>query len=96
MNNPNGPGQLSRQDSIIAAMRQATPTLTIGDSAFTFQHMTPGGTAWLGGTGGPNDVEKVTVTYPWRFMTPLVRAFFPSGQVALKVESTMKNEGRFQ
>jgi hypothetical protein len=91
-----GGAVLSRQDSIIAAMRQATPTLSIPVSAFRFEHMSPGGSGWVGGTGGPNDIERVTVNYNWQFMTPLVRPFFPGGQVTLSVESTMKNEGRFQ
>jgi hypothetical protein len=95
MNNPSG-GLLSREDSIRSAMRQATPTISIPDSAFTFSHMVPGGTVWKGGTGSPNDVEKVTVNYSWQFLTPLIRPFFPSGRVTLTVESTMKNEGRFQ
>lgn len=95
MDDPDNPGQqLARTDSIKLAMRQATPTLTIEDAAFSFSHMTPGG-AWTGGTGGPNDIEKVTVTYTWTPFTPLVRPFFDNGQVNLTVESAMKNEGRF-
>ena len=44
-------------------MRQATPTLTIPDGAFTFSHLPAGGSACVGGTGGPSDIEKVTVNY---------------------------------
>jgi hypothetical protein len=54
--------------------------------------MPPGGTSWAGGTGGPGDVGKVTVNYTWTFFTPLMRPFFPSGQITLSVESAMKNE----
>lgn len=89
-------GTSSRADSIKAAMRQATPTLTIPDNAFTFRHMPDGGTTWVSGTGGPNAVERVTVSYTWTFFTPLMRPFFPSGQMTLSVDSTMKNEGRWQ
>ena len=97
MEDPAHPGtQLSRTDSIIAAMRQATPTLTIPDSAFSFQHLPVGGSAWAGGVGGPNEVQKVTVTYTWQMLTPLLRPFFPSGQFQITVDSVMKNEGRFQ
>ena len=46
-------------------MRQATPTLTIPDGAFTFSTCRVGGSAWVGGTGGPDDIEKVTVDYTW-------------------------------
>ena len=88
-------GSLSRQDSIMAAMRDATPTLTIADSSFTFNYLPQGGTTWLVGPGGPGDVEKVTVDYTWDFMTPLIRPFFTNGQLHLLVSSSMKNEGRF-
>ena len=54
LNDPNNPGNpLSRTDSIKAAMRQATPTLTIPDAAFSFNHMAQGGNVWHG-TGWMN------------------------------------------
>jgi hypothetical protein len=89
-------GGMSRVDSIKNAMRQSTPTLTIPDSAFTFQHMSPGGSAWVGGTGAPGEVEKVTVVYTWNFFTPLMWPFFPTGGMTLRVDSIMKNESRFE
>jgi hypothetical protein len=96
MSDPNNPGNmLARDASIKAAMRAATPTLTIPDGAFTFSHMPPGGAGWVSGTGGPNDLEKVSVNYTWNVLTPLMRPFFPGGQVTLHVESAMKNEPRF-
>jgi Flp pilus assembly protein TadG len=86
---------LSREQSIIKAMRDATPSLTIPNEAFTFTHLpvdaTPG-TAWLPGSGGPNDIGKVTVNYTWPLYTPLVRPFFTGGQITFVVESAMKNE----
>ncbi len=87
---------LSRTDSIKTAMRQATPSLTIGDDAFAFAHIPAGGAGWVGGTGGPDAIERVTVTYTWTPFTPLIRPFFTNGQVTLRVSSTMKNEGRFE
>ena len=87
---------LSRADSIIAAMRDATPTLTIPTSAFTFSHLPQGGAGWVGGVGGPGDIEKLAVDYTWTMMTPLMRPFFTNGQIQLHVESAMKNEARFQ
>ena len=94
MDDPLHPGtNLSRDNSIKLAMRQATPTLTIPDDAFTFSHMAPGGAAWAGGSGGPNELAKVSVGYTWTFINPLLWAFFPGGQVTLNVESAMKNEG---
>jgi hypothetical protein len=97
MDDPAHPGTpLSRPESIKLAMRQATPTLTIDDSAFTFAHRPPGGSSWLAGTGGPSDIEKVSVDYTWTFFDPLLRPFFTSGQISIRVDSAMKNEGRFE
>jgi Flp pilus assembly protein TadG len=94
MDDPANPGTpLSREASIKAAMRQATPTLTIADSQIAFAHRAPGGGAWVAGPGGPGELEKVSVNYTWTFMTPLVGAFFTNGQLALQVDSAMKNEG---
>jgi Flp pilus assembly protein TadG len=97
MEDPNNPGfQLSRTESIKQAMRNATPTLTIPDGAFTFEHRTPGAGSWTGGVGGPDDIEKVSVEYNWTLLNPLIGHFFTGGQIALKVDSAMKNEGRFE
>jgi hypothetical protein len=97
MDDPMNPGvKLSRMDSIKLAMRQATPTLTINDSAFTFTHSSPGSSVWLGGTGGPSDIEKVSINYTWKLFNPLLWPFFTNGQINLKADSAMKNEGSFQ
>jgi hypothetical protein len=97
VDDPANPGTpLSRPEAIKAAMRSATPTLNIPDGAFTFEHMPVGGSSWVGGTGGPNEIEKVTINYTWPLMTPLLRPFFTGGQLNMRVESMMKNEGRFK
>jgi Flp pilus assembly protein TadG len=87
---------MTREDAIKDAMRRATPTLTIPDSAFTFSFMPAGGSTWSSGAGGPGDIGRVTVTYTWNIMTPLIRPFFTGGQVNMRVESAMKNESRWQ
>jgi hypothetical protein len=93
MSDPGGGGaNLSRGDSIKAKMREATPTLTIPDSAFVFSYMPPGGSSWSGGMGGPGSIQRVQINYTWTLFTPLMRPFFPSGQINLSVSSTMKNE----
>jgi len=93
---PMNPGTpLNRTESIKLAMRQATPTLTIADGEFTFSHLPAGSTVWAGGTGGPGEIEKLTVNHVWTFMTPLIRPFFPGGQLNIQVESSMMNEKRF-
>ena len=97
MDDPANPGTpLVREDSIKLAMRQATPTLTIADAAFAFSHRPPAGGAWIAGTGGPSDIEKVTINYTWTFFNPMMWPFFPNGQITLTVDSAMKNESRFQ
>jgi len=96
MPDPSNPAStLSRDDSIKTAMRQATPTLTLPDAAFTFSHIPSGGAAWVAGSGGPGDIEKVSVQYTWNIMTPLIRPLFPGGQITIQVESAMKDESRF-
>lgn len=97
LDDPDKPGaKLSRTDSIIAAMRHATPTLTLPADAFSFSHLPPGAGAWVGGTGGPNDVEKVRVQYTWMPLTPVLRPFLTDGKLIVVVDSAMKNEGRFE
>jgi hypothetical protein len=85
-------GTMSRVDSIKDAFRKATPTLNVPDSGFTFSHLAVGGGAFVGGSGGPNEVERLTVNYTWTLFTPLLRPFFPNGEIKLSAESTMKNE----
>jgi len=84
-----------REASIRTAMKRATPTIQLTDAAFSFSHLPPGATNWSAGSGGPNDIGKVTVDYTWTLMTPLIRPFFEGGQVHFTVESAMKNERRF-
>jgi hypothetical protein len=87
---------LTLEDSIMTAMRQSTPTLTLDDSAFVFSHLTPGGTVWIGGTAAPGDIERVTVNYNWQIMTPFISPFFTNGQINFSVQSSMKTESKFQ
>ena len=97
MDDPSHPGtSLSRADSIKLAMRNATPTITLPDSAFSFNHMAVGGNTWLAGPGGPGEIDKFTVDYTWDLLTPVLRPFFANGQIRLTVDSSMKNEARFQ
>ena len=98
MDDPMNPGTpLNHQESLKLAMRNGAPTLTIPDSAFTFAHRAPGGGAWLAGTGGPGELERVSVNYTYSFFTPLLVGLFfpPDGTVNLRVDSAMKNEGSF-
>lgn len=45
------------------------------------------------GLGGPNAVVLYRATYPWRFVTPLVRAFFPpDGTLRMTATMAVRNE----
>ena len=79
---------LSRDQSIRQAMRSSTPGFQILDSNFTFYNLTKS----TSGTGGPNDIIRVSVSYDWVLLTPFLRPFFPSGKVTVAVASTMRNE----
>jgi len=85
----------TRDASIVAAMRDATPTLTIDDAAMSLSHLPQGGANWLPGPGGPGEIEKLTVDYNYDIMTPLLRPFFTNGQFHIQVASSMRNESRF-
>jgi Flp pilus assembly protein TadG len=93
---PSTPGaKLDRVNSIKLTMRQATPTLTLPDSYFTFNHLPVGSATWVAGVGGAGEIEKVTVNYPFTFLTPLIKPFFTGGQLNMQVDSSMKNEAKF-
>jgi hypothetical protein len=89
------PGQ-SRAESIMQAMQDATPTLSLDDAMFSFEHLPPGGNNWVGGVGAPSDIEKVTVRYTWDLMTPLMKPFFTDGSITFEVEAAMRNEPALQ
>jgi Flp pilus assembly protein TadG len=86
----------AREAALIAAVRDATPALTIPDGAVTFSHLSPGASGWAAGAGGPDDIDKMTVEYTWTLMTPLLRPLFSGGAVRIRVESARKNEWRFE
>jgi Flp pilus assembly protein TadG len=97
LDDPLNPGtKLSRDASIKLAMRNATPTLTIDDTMFAFHSMPAAGGAWTNGSGGPTDIEKVTISYTWKFFNPVMSAFFTNRQMLIQVDSVMKNEGSFK
>ena len=93
MDDPSRPGtKLSRPESIKLAMRDSTPTLTIPDGSFSFAHRPVGAGGWTAGSGAPNDIEKLTVSYTWNVLTPVLWPFFNNGRIVLTVDSVMKNE----
>ncbi|HEY7290474.1 MAG TPA: TadE/TadG family type IV pilus assembly protein [Vicinamibacterales bacterium] len=86
----NPAAQLDRQNSVIQAMRAATPTLTLDNGAFAFSTLV--GNTWTPGFAGAGQVGKVSVTYTWRIMTPIISRFFTNGQIQITANSAMKNE----
>ena len=87
---------MTHEESIILAMRDAMPTLSIASTDFEFTHMSPGSDTWEAGAGEPSDISRVTVTRPWPIMTPLIKRLFPGGEIVIRVESAMLNEPRFE
>jgi Flp pilus assembly protein TadG len=85
-------GGMTREESIKSVMRQATPTLTLSDAAFSFSNLPPGAGGWVNGLGGANAIDKVRINYTWTIMTPVMRPFFTNGQINFVVESAMRNE----
>ena len=89
---PLSPGNyLTRDESIKLVMRESNPLIVLGDSSFTFEHLS--GATWTAGSGGSGEIARVTITYNWRPITPLIGALFTGGEIPLRVSSTMKNEG---
>jgi Flp pilus assembly protein TadG len=89
MPDPGNPSAtLTREQSIRQAMRQATPGFTIGDGDVTFFNVSDN----TPGTGGPNQIIRVTVVHAWRLFTPFLRPVFDHGLVTLRVSATMANE----
>jgi hypothetical protein len=84
----NAGSSLSREDSIKSAMRQATPTMSIADDEFTFYNITTGAS----GTGGPNDIIRVTVDHDWKLLSPVLWPFFAADKIRITASATMKNE----
>jgi hypothetical protein len=86
---PSNPSaRLSREESIRQAMRRATPGFTIGDRDFAFFNVSQN----TPGTGGPNQIVRVTVVHDWQLLTPLLRPAFDHGTVTIRVSATMANE----
>lgn len=90
--NPSG---VPRQEWLEQQIQRSTPALTIPEGSVTFSHLPPGADAWVDGSGGPGDIERVSVDYSWTLYTPVLRPFFPSGEVPLRAESARRNESIF-
>jgi Flp pilus assembly protein TadG len=87
---------MSREASVRQALIDATPTITIPAGNITFANMPVGGSSWTNGSlGAEGAIGKVTVTYTWTLLTPLVRVFFTGGQITISAEATMTSERRF-
>ena len=66
------------------------------DVSISYSHMTPGSSSWTGGAGGPGDIGKVSVSYTWTPLTPILGPLLTNGQLIVQVESAMKNESRWE
>jgi len=82
------------EDAIMRVVRNATPGLTLTDDEFRFCFFKPEDvTMRCPGTGGPDDIIRVTVTHPWQLISPMVWPLVGNGGVLnLSVSATMRNE----
>jgi hypothetical protein len=78
----------SREQSILAILRRSTPSFTINDEDVSFYNVSQRS----GGTGGPSDIIRVSVTHDWRLMSPALKPLFTNGVAKIQVSSTMANE----
>jgi Flp pilus assembly protein TadG len=83
---------MSREESIKDALRRVTPSLDIDDADIEISHLASGD--WAAGIGGPGSIQRIAVTYQHKVL--VLTPFFDDGQIALRAESTMKNEERFE
>ena len=83
---------LSREAAIRSVLRQRTPRVALEDADISFTHRAPGSGAWSAGTGPPDSIERVSVRYHWKIMTPVMARFFPEDGITIRAESAMKNE----
>ncbi len=94
---PDNPGTpLPREAAIMAALEEATPALDLSGVSISYSHMAPGSASWAGGSGGPGDIGKVSVSYTWTPLTPILGPLLTNGQLTVQVESAMKNESRWE
>jgi Flp pilus assembly protein TadG len=94
---PDNPGTpLPREAAIRAALEDATPAINMDYVSINYSHLTPGSSTWTGGAGGPGDIGKVSVSYTWTPLTPILRPLLTNGQLTVQVESAMKNESRWE
>jgi len=42
--------------------------------------------------GGPGEYVRVETTYPYKFLTPFIGAFFSGGETKIKAQATYRNE----
>lgn len=82
----------SREASILEILKRETPTLNVGADNISFSHRPLSGGSWASGTGPGNSIERITVTYDYPIMTPILAPFFSDDVITLRAEATMKNE----
>jgi Flp pilus assembly protein TadG len=97
MEDPDNAGtMLPREAAIRAALEDATPAINMDYVSISYSHMAPGSSSWTGGAGGPGDIGKVSVSYTWTPLTPILGPLLTNGQLTVQVESAMKNESRWE
>jgi Flp pilus assembly protein TadG len=82
-------GSLTREDSILTELRNATPSLTIQSSDLSFSNLSK---TTVKGAGGPTDIVMLTVKHDLKLSSPLLRTFFTNGTATITASATVANE----
>lgn len=80
---------VTREESILAELRSATPSLTISPADLSFTNLSR---ALAVGAGGPTDVVVLSVSHDWKLLSPLLQPFFANGTATVRVSATVANE----
>ena len=88
---PGGGGQLSREASIIAMVKDLAGIDTLESAAIAITSEAVDGTPGVG-AGGPSEFVTVNVTYDVELFTPMMEALFTGGVYRVSTSATFLNE----
>ena len=97
VNDPSG-NPMTRVDSIIRTIRDASSLAVRPDAVLISIYPVsasfgdPANWENIQDAGEPGDYMRVRTRVVHTFFTPLIRAFFPGGQIILQAEGTYRNE----
>lgn len=91
--NPDGTCQLSRYNSIVQTLQNASVgLLNSSNSSDISITCTNNGGGCPNNAGGPGDIITITVTYTYNFMTGPIAQYFTGGSYMFTVSAAFTNE----